>query len=96
MKLGMLGINQILLLRRCLQRGYISIYDVETVYNFSDKRRHYSSSNRKALVVLEKLEIYGLISKVPDKVPWFWTLTDEGKLFLDEKLPQHHDTHMEG
>jgi len=96
MKLGMLGINQILRLRRCLQKERISIFDVKTIYNFSDKRIHYADSNRKALVVLEKLEIYGLISKVSDMVPWFWTRTDEGKLFLDEKLPQHHNRYIEG
>ncbi len=88
MKLGMLGINQILLLRRCLQRNHISVSDVKIVYSFSDKKRHYGNSNQKSLIALERLELYGLIVRVPDKVPWRWILTDEGRLFLAEKLPE--------
>lgn len=72
MKTGRLGINQILLLHRCLRNGLITISDVECVYNFSNAERYYAASIKKALLVLEKLQLYDLVSKV--------------RVFLFEKL----------
>ncbi len=87
-----LGINQIMLLHRCLKKGCINSYDVKIVYNLSTSR-NYTTSNNKAVVILQKLELRNLILKVPDSVQWKWKLTDDGKEALIENLPKSHNQH---
>jgi len=86
-----LGINQILLLHRCLKRGFITLYDVEIIYNLPQSRGAHYRSNARGLAILEKLELQNLISKVPDKLPFTWVLTNEGKEILLENLPKSHN-----
>ena len=88
-----LGINQLMLLHRCLKKGYVNSYDVKIVYNLSISR-NYTSSNNKAVVILQKLELRNLILKVPNSVPWKWELTDEGKEALIENLPKPSNQHV--
>jgi len=64
MKIGRLGINQIMVLNRCISKGLITISGVELIYGFSNAKRYYSTSVKKAILVLEKLQLYGLVSKV--------------------------------
>jgi len=75
-----------MVLNRCILNGLITISDVELIYGFSNAKRYYSTSIKKALLVLEKLQLYGLISKVPDRVPYAWILTEKGRAFLSEAL----------
>lgn len=89
-----LGINQVLLLHRCLKRGFINSYDVKLVYGLSTSRRYSNSSNNKSRIIIEKLEFRNLISRVPDGIPWTWTLTDQGKEVLIENLPKPPNQHV--
>lgn len=92
MKLGKLGINQILLLKRALKKKTIGVYDAKIIFNLPDSRRSsYQKSNERALIVLEKLETYGLLIRTPSESPWLWELTPDGKMFLLENLPKPLD-----
>lgn len=88
-----LGINQLLVLKRALHR-HITGGDVKAVYGFSDQKRYYRKSTQKAHVVLEKLEIYGLIVKSQRKPYLTWALTDRGREILIENLPKSHNQHV--
>lgn len=91
-----LGINQIILLKRCKDKGWINISDVYIVYSFPENPRPRNNSRinelkRKAKIILEKLEIPGLLEKYKD--PYYdhpqnpvykWKLTNQGEIFLDE------------
>ena len=81
-----LGINQVLLLRWCLKKGSINFYDVKMVYNLPISRMKYATSNKKANIILEKMEIRNLVSKTSDELPLTWVLTEHGEEMLQENL----------
>jgi len=92
-----LGINQILLLKRALKKKTIGIYDAEVVFNLpSSRHSSYKKSRDRALVILEKLELYGLLIRTPSESPWLWEITLDGKMFLLENLPKSHNQPMGG
>lgn len=80
-----LGINQIMLLRRCRNKGYINLGDVRSVYGRSRIRRSYQL-NDPLTPVLEKLEVYGLIEKKETRGRAFYVLTMKGERVLEENL----------
>lgn len=82
-----LGINQILMLRKGLHKN-ITCSDVEIIYGYSDAKRYCRRSTQKALVTLEKLELYGLIFKSQVEPYKAWSLTDRGRDVLVENLPK--------
>ena len=70
-----LGINQLALLRRCLLKGTIGIYDVSVYYHMKN--------GRKRLGILEKLELQGYLENVGVRR---WILTEKGRQVLNKQL----------
>ena len=75
-----------MLLRWCLRKGSIDLHDVKMVYNLPTSRGHYTISNNKAIIILEKMEIRNLISKNSDELPFAWVLTEHGRKTLQKNL----------
>lgn len=72
-----LGINQLMLLRRCLLKGRLGVYDVGLYYRL---RR-----SEQRIAILEKLEFLGYLSPINRNR---WVLTEEGKQILQDNLPK--------
>ncbi len=72
-----LGSNQLLLLKRALysRKKYLDVVDVNRVYGYRDRD--------KCIVVLEKLEIKGILFRIDKKR---WNLTEQGKTIVKERL----------
>ena len=89
MKLGQLGVNQLTILRRGLKRGYVTLDDGYSVYNLPSSTRSSNIRSRQiVLMIMERLETYGLLIRLPTKMPVKWCLTSLGKQVLNEKLPR--------
>ena len=90
-----MGVKQILLLRMCETKGYITIGDVINVYAITSNSKYYGSYDRadKALVKLNILITYGVLKqeglttgKRPRKK---YVLTELGKSKLQEWEIKH-------
>jgi len=74
-----LGINQLLLLKRCYLKGKIGFSDVGIYYNVMVCKKN----KDKLVAVLERLELKGFLVQV-DK--YTWNLTDMGKLVVTDRF----------
>jgi hypothetical protein len=76
-----IGIKQVQVLKKCFDFGSVNSNDVRVIYNISTNYRpKYSDTERKskkAILILEKLELYGYLKRFNNKRIYY--LTDEGK-----------------
>lgn len=70
------GVNQLLLLKRALMKGYVDVSDVRIIYDRSSK-----VDLRKLFVYLERLELYGFLKRFDKKR---FVLTEEGHELVKE------------
>lgn len=75
----MIGINQLLLLRRCYLKGKIGFQDVGIYYSIMICEKN----KDKLLAVFERLEVKGLLFQVDN---YNWELTDFGKSVIKDRF----------
>ena len=82
-----LGINQKLILKRAHDHGFTCIIDVKQIYNLPSSNivSIHSKSRRRALIVLEKLELAGYLEKEDPDSFSKWLLTQKGKTLFEQK-----------
>ena len=76
MILRKLGVKQLLIIKKCKAKGSIWVGEVFSIYPFSH------SNSKRALVELEKLELYGYLKPKKD-VDNTFVLTEKGYQYLD-------------
>ena len=76
-----LGINQLALLKRCYQKKEITIRDVTIYYRIPMDTK---DNEQRLLAILEKLELRGFLRKTSYAYPIGFTLTNLGKIIVEE------------
>lgn len=75
-----IGIKQLQVLKKCFEYGAICPKDVRVIYNISTNYKpKYSDTERKskkAILILEKLELYGYLKRFDSNR--IYRLTEEG------------------
>lgn len=82
-----LGIRQLTLLDRCRRKGYITVRDVDVVYNFSrpSSFEEFRRLNRHKFEIIHKLELLGYLEVKMFSSELQWQLTRRGLAALRAK-----------